>query len=125
MRVRENVEDDFGRTAQAGAKRRHDERAVDKDRIFEHCIDQLIVCQIQVVEAEFRVGVPFLRIASRTVRLASAIIFTSSPRVGGVLRYSITVGSIPALRIISNVFLDVPKAGVMVDGDVHCQALSF
>ncbi|MNL65569.1 hypothetical protein D3C87_1899160 [compost metagenome] len=53
---------------------------------------------------------PFSLIASRTVRPASAIIFTSSLRLGGFCRYSMTVGSMPALRIIASVLREVPQA---------------
>jgi len=43
---------------------------------------------------------------------ARAISCSSSARIGGVFRYSITCGSMPALRIIANVLRDVPQAGL-------------
>ncbi len=57
-------------------------------------------------------GVPFSRIAWRTVSPAAAIIASSSAREGGFFRYSTTVGSMPALRIMASVLREVPQAGL-------------
>jgi hypothetical protein len=43
---------------------------------------------------------------------ARTISCASMSRVGGVLRYSITCGSIPALRIIASVLREVPHSGL-------------
>ena len=52
-----------------------------------------------------------LRITSRTDSPLAAIKATSCSRVGGVLRYSITSGSTPLLRIIASVLREVPHRG--------------
>ena len=41
-----------------------------------------------------------------------AIRSTSSARLGGVFRYSITLGSTPLLRIRPSTLRDVPQAGL-------------
>src|SRR6185437_14785833 len=57
-------------------------------------------------------GVPFSRSAARTVSPARAIRSLSVSRSGGVLRYSMISGSIPALRIIASVLREVPQSGL-------------
>jgi hypothetical protein len=52
------------------------------------------------------------RISSRTGAPVAAIKATSSARLWGVLRYSMTVGSMPALRIIASTLREVPHFGL-------------
>jgi hypothetical protein len=110
--VGQNVEHDLGRPAKACAERRHDEGTIDEDRTLEHRIEQFLVAPRRVSEAEFGEGCAFSRIAWRTVSPAAAIIASSSAREGGFFRYSTTVGSMPALRIMASVLREVPQAGL-------------
>lgn len=48
----------------------------------------------------------------RTVKPASAIMVASLSRDGGLRRYSMMVGSMPALRIMANVLREVPHSGL-------------
>jgi hypothetical protein len=75
-------------------------------------IEQLLVRQLGVAEAELAIRRAFLAedIAWETpIRSTSC---RTSAREGGVLRYSTTCGSIPALRIMARVLRDVPRAGL-------------
>jgi hypothetical protein len=61
-------------------------------------------------QAQFGKGVPFPQ--QRAPIPARAIRLSSMAREGGVLRYSTTCGSIPALRIMASALRDVPQAGL-------------
>ena len=74
---------------------------------------KLVVGQGRVVEPELGIGRALLA-QQRTQRKAHARdqAAASSARDGGVLRYSITCGSMPALRIMASVLREVPQAGL-------------
>jgi hypothetical protein len=57
-------------------------------------------------------GVPFSRSSWRGVRPNWRSSSVSSARLGGVLRYSMTRGSMPALRIIASVLREVPQSAL-------------
>ena len=45
--------------------------------------------------------------------------YVSTSRVGGVFRYSMMTGSMPALRIIASVLRDVRPIRIVIDRDAH------
>jgi DNA-binding transcriptional regulator YbjK len=56
LRIRQDVEDDFRRAAQAGAQRRHHDRTVNQDRVLQHKIDKLVVGEVIFSKAELFIG---------------------------------------------------------------------
>ena len=56
LRVRQDVEDDFRRAAQARAQRRHHDRAVNQDWVLKHKIDKLVVGELIFDKAELFIG---------------------------------------------------------------------
>ena len=52
----QNIQHNLGRTAQLHAARRDDDRAIDQDRMRHHRVDQLIIRQCRIIQAERIVG---------------------------------------------------------------------
>src|SRR5689334_13183224 len=57
---RQNVEDRLRWTGETRAQRRDNERPVDQDGMLKHGVEQLIVGQRGIAEAEFHIGRAFL-----------------------------------------------------------------
>src|ERR1700694_477785 len=66
-------------------------------------------------------GVPFSRSKSRGRIFMRAINDSSVGRSGGVFRYSIIVGSMPAFRISASVLREVPQPGLWGEGEVFSE----
>ena len=91
----------------------HDDRPVDQDRMREHGVEQLRRRRASDRPAParhraFPSGAEALGPRSPSQRPARAAL----PCEGGVLRYSITTGSMPAWRISASVLREVPQAGL-------------
>jgi hypothetical protein len=80
--------------------------------MLKHQIDQLVVRPLRIVELQFivRRALAAKQITGRDPMDLSRP--TSSSRVGGVFRYSITVGSTPLFRIMPNVLRELPQSGL-------------
>ena len=79
----------------------------------QHLIDELLVGPLRVIEAELLVGrALFARVRARTEIPIAEINSFSLSREGGVLRYSITVGSTPLWRIMASVLREMPQSGL-------------
>lgn len=98
--------------AQHCAFPRHQDPTIDQDCRREHLVDQLLIGQIGIVEAEFVIG--------RTC-IAQQIAHTNAHRLdelaqfssdGGVFRYSMISGSTPLRRIMASTFREVPQSGL-------------
>ena len=74
-----------------------------------HRIDQFVVGQRGIIETQVVIR---RAIDSYCVSHPEAIRSRSVSREGGVLRYSMIVGSTPALRISASVLREVPQLGL-------------
>ena len=109
---RQDVEHGFGRSAEPYPERRHDERAVDEDRMLHHRIDQGVIAQAFVSEAE--VGVRRALFAEQVARAypgALDHLFEERARrrrlqILDDMRFD------PALRISASVLREVPHSGL-------------
>ena len=99
LRIRREVQDGFGRTAQPHALRCHHDRTVDEDRVREHLVDELFIAPLGIVESELLVGRALLAQKGADGMPIAATNPFSRSRPGGVFRYSMTVGSSPLWRI--------------------------
>ncbi len=87
-------------------------RPVDQDRMRQHEIDQLVVGPFRIGEAELRIGRAFLAQQACAAHLHGAQQRDKLSRLGGVFRYSMTIGSSPLCRIMASVLREVPQAGL-------------
>jgi len=79
----------------------------------QHRVEKLVIRQARITEAELGIlAYPSQRSSARMVMPMRAMSFSSIERLGGVLRYSVTWGSMPALRIIASVLREVPQSGL-------------
>ena len=114
----QNVQDRFGRTAKLHALRRDDNRAIDKDGMRHHRIDQLVIAQSGIIQPQLvvRRALPAQHIAHRNPHALMRL--TSSSRLGGFFRYSMTTGSSPLLRISPRGVARGAAGRVVIDRDV-------
>ena len=106
----QNLANRVDRPGQPGALGCDDERALDKNRVLDHRVEQFVVAGL----GEVQLVVQRLPLADglADVNPASLIIFASSERDGGVLRYWTTSGSMPLSRNKSRVLREVLQRGL-------------
>ena len=84
----------------------------------QHGIEQLIVGDAGGIESKVVIRGALDRTMSRTETPMRAISDCNIVRLGGHFRYSITCGSMPALRISPSVLRDVPQSRIVIDDNV-------
>jgi hypothetical protein len=75
-------------------------------------IHELVIRPFRIAEAEFRVWRALLPQQVADTDPMRWMRLTSSSRAGGVLRYSMTRGTSPLLRISASTLRDVPQVGL-------------
>jgi hypothetical protein len=112
LRRGQDVQHQLGRAAQPGAQRGDDDGPVDEDGVRQHGVDQLRIGHARRVQPQFGeqgflgahdVDDGFARGSDQSLQRGA---------IGGVLRYSMTWGSAPLLRIMYRVLREVPHLGL-------------